>query len=151
MLDAQGQPILTIMNKMLSFPRAWKITSGPSSDGQQIALVQSRLAFLGAKIDVMFANTADNRPVTLQLRGDWLAMYETIFAFLERFSHNLVFQGGGNHSGRSGCCAYQSPLSQQPRACVWGTNILFVRGSWRYAYIHSFCQPLLTNAMWLIS
>ena len=75
MTDAQGAPVLNIMNKLLSLHKTWIIADGQSSDGKEHARVQSHFALGGAKMTVAFTNTADQTPLSLELRGNWLDMY----------------------------------------------------------------------------
>ncbi|KAF8606971.1 DUF567-domain-containing protein [Ceratobasidium sp. AG-I] len=72
LMQADGRPIFNIQQKLLTLHFRYLVyNADESTESEPLFEVKSHFSIKGAKLAVSFTNTSDNRPVTLELKGDF--------------------------------------------------------------------------------
>ncbi|KAG8685503.1 hypothetical protein FRC09_014702 [Ceratobasidium sp. 395] len=72
LMEANGQPVFNIQNKLLSIHHQYLVyNANQSTESEPLFLVKSHFSLTGAKLDVTFTNAADGRQVVFELKGSF--------------------------------------------------------------------------------
>ncbi|KAG9118376.1 hypothetical protein FRC07_007131 [Ceratobasidium sp. 392] len=72
LMQADGQPVFNIQNKLLSIHSQYLVYNAKqSTESEPLFTVKSHFSLTGAKLDVAFKNAADGREVVFELKGSF--------------------------------------------------------------------------------
>ncbi|KAI4378855.1 hypothetical protein MLD38_016279 [Melastoma candidum] len=83
LLDAAGNPLLTLQQKMISAHDRWKAYRGESSDEKDLLFTVKRssmIQLLGTKLHVFLANNTSEDRCDFRVEGSWLERSCVIYA-----------------------------------------------------------------------
>ncbi|XWS09471.1 hypothetical protein CRYUN_Cryun40dG0087400 [Craigia yunnanensis] len=82
LVDAAGNPIVTLKQKLISAHNKWQVFRGDSSDSSDLifSAKRSSICQLKTKLDVFLANNTKEDVCDFKVKGDWLKRSCVIYA-----------------------------------------------------------------------